>query len=197
MTGVILCGGESSRMGQNKAFIEIQGKRIIDRTVNLFGELFDEVLLVTNSPLDYLDLNVRIVTDLIPKKGSLGGIYTGLFFSTSPQAFCVGCDMPFLETKVIRLFLDLSEEADIVVFRAEQRWEPLHAVYSRKCIKPIERLMTQGDLKIIKAYKGMKVREVTKSELEQVDPEMYSLMNINTPEDLKRIVSAFHRNPAT
>lgn len=197
MTGVILCGGESSRMGQNKAFIEIQGKRIIDRTVNLFGELFDEVLLVTNSPLDYLDLNVRIVTDLIPKKGSLGGIYTGLFFSTSPQAFFVGCDMPFLETKVIRLFLDLSEEADIVVFRAEQRWEPLHAVYSRKCIKPIERLMTQGDLKIIKAYKGMKVREVTKSELEQVDPEMYSLMNINTPEDLKKIVSAFHRNPAT
>ena len=197
MTGVILCGGESSRMGQNKAFIEIQGKRIIDRTVNLFGELFDEVLLVTNSPLDYLDLNVRIVTDLIPKKGSLGGIYTGLFFSTSPQAFFVGCDMPFLETKVIRLFLDLSEEADIVVFRAEQRWEPLHAVYSRKCIKPIERLMTQGDLKIIKAYKGMKVREITKSELEQFDPELYSLMNINTPEDLKKIVSAFHRNPAT
>jgi molybdopterin-guanine dinucleotide biosynthesis protein A len=184
-------------MGQNKAFIEIQGKRIIDRTVNLFGELFDEVLLVTNSPLDYVDLNVRIVTDLIPKKGSLGGIYTGLFFSTSPQAFFVGCDMPFLETKVIRLFLDLSEEADIVVFRAEQRWEPLHAVYSRKCIKPIERLMTQGDLKIIKAYKGMKVREITKSELEQFDPELYSLMNINTPEDLKKIVSAFHRNPAT
>ncbi|MCX8012226.1 MAG: NTP transferase domain-containing protein, partial [Desulfobacterota bacterium] len=76
MTGVILAGGGSTRMGKNKAFIEIGGKRIIDRTVSLFQEIFDEVLLVTNNPLDYMELNVRIVTDLIPGKGSLGGIYT-------------------------------------------------------------------------------------------------------------------------
>ncbi|MBW1679769.1 MAG: NTP transferase domain-containing protein, partial [Deltaproteobacteria bacterium] len=69
MTGVILAGGESTRMGQNKAFIEIHGERIINRTASLFNEIFDDVLLVTNSPLDYLDLNVRVVTDLIPKKG--------------------------------------------------------------------------------------------------------------------------------
>jgi molybdenum cofactor guanylyltransferase len=197
MTGVILCGGESSRMGQNKAFIEIHGKRIIDRTVHLFEELFDDVILVTNSPLDYRDLNVRIVTDLVPRKGSLGGIYTGLFFSSSPQAFFVGCDMPFLGRKVIRLFLDLAEEADIVVFRSEQRWEPLHAIYSRKCIKPIERLMARGDLQIIKAYKGMKVREVTREELESVDPEMRSLININTPDDLKRIMNPLPHHLST
>ena len=190
MTGVILCGGESRRMGQNKAFIEIRGERIIDRTVSLFKKLFDDVLLVTNSPLDYQDLGVRMVTDLVPKKGSLGGIYTGLFFSSSPKAFFVGCDMPFLDKQVVRFFVDLAEEADLVVYRSEQYWEPLHAVYSRKCLKPIERLMAQGDFTIIKAYKGMKVREVTSGELIPIDPELHSLLNINTPDDLKRVLSS-------
>ena len=84
MTGVILACGESTRMGRNKAFIEIEGERIIDRIVSLFKEIFDHTLLITNSPLDYLDLNVRLITDIIPGKGSLGGIYTA-FFSLPPQ----------------------------------------------------------------------------------------------------------------
>ena len=187
MTGVILAGGESRRMGRNKAFIEVQGERIIDRTVSLFKELFDEVLIVTNSPLEYLDLNVKMVTDLIPGKGSLGGIYTGLFFSSSPKAFFVSCDMPFLDKKVISCFLNLAETADIVVHRSGQHWEPLHALYSRNFIKPIERLMKQGDLKIIKAYKWMKVREIRRKELERIDPDLHSLINVNTPEDLKKL----------
>ena len=187
MTGVVLAGGESSRMGRNKAFIEIHGERIINRIVSLFNKMFDDVLLVTNSPLEYLELNVRVVTDLIPGKGSLGGIYTGLFFSPSPKAFFVGCDMPFLNKKVISYFMDLAETADIVVQRSDQHWEPLHAIYSRKFIKPIERLMAQGDLKIIKAYKWMKVREIKKEELEPIDPGLRSLVNINIPEELKKI----------
>jgi len=179
-------------MGRNKAFIEVGGERIIDRTVAIFNQLFDQVVLVTNAPLDYLDLNVRIVTDLIPGKGSVGGIYTGLFFSASPKAFFVGCDMPFLNAKVIAYFLSLADTADIVVQRSEHYWEPLHAVYSRKFIKPIERLIAQGDLQIIKAYKWAKVREVKREELEPIDPGLQSLMNINTPEELERI-EAMHR----
>lgn len=197
MTGVILAGGESTRMGQNKAFIEIHGERIINRTASLFNEIFDDVLLVTNSPLDYLDLNVRVVTDLIPEKGSLGGIYTGLFFSPSPKAFFVGCDMPFLDKDVIAYFLNLAETADIVVQRSGQHWEPLHAVYSRKFIKPIERLIEQGDLQIFNAYKWMKVREVKKEELEPIDPDLCSLVNINTPEELRKILKAHQDSPAT
>ena len=196
MTGVILAGGESSRMGRNKAFIEINGERIIDRTVTLFNSLFDEVVLVTNAPLDYLDLDIRIVTDLIPGKGSLGGIYTGLFFSSSPQAFFVGCDMPFLDAKVITYLLNLAETADIVVQRSDDYWEPLHAVYSRKFIKPIERLMQQGELQIIQAYKWAKVREVKREELEPIDPGLQSFLNFNTPEELEQIKEA-HRASLT
>lgn len=197
MTGVILAGGESSRMGRNKAFIKINGERIIDRTVAIFNRLFDEVVLVTNAPLDYLDLDVRIVTDLIPGKGAVGGIYTGLFFSSSPQAFFVGCDMPFLDTKVIAYFLSLAETADIVVQRSEDYWEPLHAVYSRTFVKPIERLMKEGELQIIKAYKWTKVREVKREELEPIDPDLQSFMNFNTPEELEQIKEAHRASPTS
>jgi len=195
MTGVILAGGESNRMGKNKAFIEINGKRIIDRTVSLFRKIFDDVLLVTNTPLDYIELNVRIVTDLVPGKGSLGGIYTGLFFSSSPKAFFVGCDMPFLDRRVIHYFLSLAQTADIVVQRTKDYWQPLHAIYPRTLLKPIERLLHQGELKIVKAYQGMRVRVVTGEELKPFDPDLYTLSNINTPEELKKLLETHPNTP--
>jgi len=195
MTGVILAGGESTRMGKNKAFIEINGKRIIDRTVSLFREVFDDVLLVTNTPLDYIELKVRIVTDLVSGKGSLGGIYTGLFFSSSPKAFFVGCDMPFLDRRVIQYFLSLAQTADIVVQRTKDYWQPLHAIYPRTLLKPIERLLQQGELKIIKTYQGMRVREVTGEELKRFDPDLHTLSNFNTPEELKKLLETYPNTP--
>ena len=195
MTGVILAGGESTRMGKNKAFIEINGKRIIDRTVSLFREVFDDVLLVTNTPLDYIELKVRIVTDLVSGKGSLGGIYTGLFFSSSPKAFFVGCDMPFLDRRVIQYFLGLAQTADIVVQRTKDYWQPLHAIYPRTLLKPIERLLQQGELKIIKTYQGMRVREVTGEELKRFDPDLHTLSNFNTPEELKKLLETYPNIP--
>ena len=195
MTGVILAGGESTRMGKNKAFIEINGKRIIDRTVSLFREVFDDVLLVTNTPLDYIELKVRIVTDLVSGKGSLGGIYTGLFFSSSPKAFFVGCDMPFLDRRVIQYFLGLAQTADIVVQRTKDYWQPLHAIYPRTLLKPIERLLQQGELKIIKTYQGMRVREVTGKELKRFDPDLHTLSNFNTPEELKKLLETYPNTP--
>ncbi len=195
MTGVILAGGESTRMGKNKAFIEINGTRIIDRTVSLFREIFDDVLLVTNTPLDYIELEVRIVTDLVPGKGTFGGIYTGLFFSSSPKAFFVGCDMPFLDRRVIQYFLSLAQTADIVAQRTKDYWQPLHAIYSRTLLKPIERLLQQGKLSIIKAYQGMRVREVTEEELKPFDPDLHTLSNINTPEELKKLLETYPNTP--
>ena len=186
MTGVILSGGASKRMGRNKAFLKVNGERIIDRTVRLFKDIFDDVMIVTNSPQEYVYLDVRIVTDMIPKQGALGGLYTGLYLSPSPKAFVVSCDMPFLNKEVISYFAGLAERADLVVYHCEGYWEPLHAVYSQSMLNPFMRLMEQGELKIIEAYKKVKIREVTKEEIEPFDPELRCLINLNTPEELRQ-----------
>ena len=133
-TGIILAGGKNLRMGQNKAFLEVQGQRIIDRTKSLFVDLFDEVLLVANSLPDYLDLNLRTVADLYREKGPLGGIFTGLFHASFPHAFVAACDMPFLNRALISHLVGLSPGYDIVIPLTEDGLQPLHAVYSRKCL---------------------------------------------------------------
>ncbi len=186
-TGIILAGGKNLRMGQNKAFLEVQGERIIDRTRKIFGELFAEVLLVTNSPGDYLDLNLRIITDLYREKGSLGGVFTGLFHSSFSHAFVAACDMPFLNRDLMSHLVSLSPGYDIVIPRTADGLQPLHAVYSRRCLPFMEDLLRQGNLKIIDFFHRVKKREVSTEEILPFDPQMTSFLNLNTPEDVKRI----------
>ena len=186
-TGIILAGGKNLRMGQNKAFIEVQGERIIDRIRKIFGELFAEVLLVTNSPGEYLDLKLRMVTDLYPEKGSLGGVFTGLFYASFSHAFVAACDMPFLNRDLISHLVSLSPGYDIVIPRSEDGLQPLHAVYSRRCMPFMEDLLRQGNLKILDFFHRVKKREVPPEEILPFDPQMTSFLNLNTPEDLDRI----------
>jgi molybdopterin-guanine dinucleotide biosynthesis protein A len=190
ITGIILAGGKNLRMGRNKAFLEINGRRIIDRTKSLFLEIFDEVLLVTNSPLDYLDLNLRTVADLIPDKGSLGGIYTGLFHSSHTHAFVAACDMPFLNPGLIGRLIQLAPDHDIVIPKTEDGLQPLHAVYSQRCLPFMEELLRQENLKIIDFFQKVKKREVPPEEILPFDPRLSSFRNVNTPEDLEEIQRA-------
>jgi molybdopterin-guanine dinucleotide biosynthesis protein A len=185
-SGVILSGGESSRMGVNKAFIEIQGKRIIDSIVKLLSILFPEVIIVTNTPLDYACINARIVTDIFPQKGSLGGIYTGLFYSSHPYSLVVACDMPFLRREVIEYMTGKIGSNDVVIPHLSDGYHPLHAIYSRRCLPFMERLIEKDDLRIVNFFKKVRVKEVSGKELSQVDPDFSSFININTPEDVRR-----------
>ena len=186
ITGIILAGGKNFRMGKNKAFLEINGQRIIDRTKDLFVDLFDEIFLVTNSPLDYLDLNLRMVSDLFPGGGALGGIYSGLFHASHSHAFVAACDMPFLNKALISHLGDLSHGFDIVIPKTEDGWEPLHAVYSQKCLPFMDFLLRKENLKIIDLFPKVKKREVTTEEILPFDPQLVSFLNVNTPEDLAR-----------
>jgi molybdopterin-guanine dinucleotide biosynthesis protein A len=186
-TGIILAGGKNLRMGKNKAFLEVQGSRIIDRTKSIFIDLFDEVLLVTNSPLDYLELNLRIVTDLYPEKGALGGVFTGLFHCSHSHAFVAACDMPFLNRALVSHLVALFPGFDLVIPRTEDGWQPLHAIYSRKCLPFMEALILEGNLKIIDFFHRVKKREVPTEEILPFDPQLLSFLNVNTPEDLARI----------
>jgi molybdopterin-guanine dinucleotide biosynthesis protein A len=187
MTGMILAGGKNLRMGQNKAFLKIQGERIIDRIKRIFVDLFDEVLLVTNTPRDYLDLNLRTVTDLYREQGALGGVFTGLFHASFPHAFVVACDMPFLQPALISYLAGMSPGYDIVIPRTEDGLQPLHAVYSRKCLPFMEDLLCRGRLKILDFFPRVKEKEVPAEEIIPFDPQMVSFSNLNTPEDLSRI----------
>jgi molybdopterin-guanine dinucleotide biosynthesis protein A len=189
-TGIILAGGKNLRMGRNKAFLEINGQRIIDRTKSLFLEIFDEVLLVTNSPLEYIGLHLRTVVDLIPDKGSLGGIYTGLFHSSHSHAFVAACDMPFLNQGLIGRLIQLAPDYDIVIPKTEDGLQPLHAIYSQKCLPLMKELLRQENLKIIDFFHKVKKREVSPEEILPFDPQLSSFRNVNTPEDLTEIQRA-------
>lgn len=189
ITGVILSGGKNTRMGgRNKAFIEFEGERLIDRTARIFKALFKEVILVTNSPLDYLDQNVMIVTDIYKDKGALGGIHAGLFHATREKAFFAACDMPFLNLEFIKAMIDLAENYEIVVPSPPDGLQPLHAVYSRKCLPVIEKLFTQDKLKIIGFYPGYTIHKIPPEVLVQYDPEGKMFANVNSLEELRKVI---------
>lgn len=183
VTGIILAGGKSSRMGKNKALLEIGGERIIDKAVSLFKSLFKEVILVTNTPEEYAGLDVKVVTDIFPGKGSLGGIYTGMVYASCDYSFVVSCDMPFLKRELIEYLIDIKDGFDVVVPRLRTGHEPLHAAYSKECLKPIEALIKKDDLRIIGFYPKVRVKEVLEDELAPFISEPSPFININTPGD--------------
>ncbi len=197
MTGAILAGGESRRMGRDKAFLEIGGRRIIDRTVELLGPLFSQLLVVTNSPADYAYLGVRMVSDLLPGRGALGGLYTALFFSSTQHVFVVACDMPLLKAEVIRHLLDLSHKWDVVVPQMGDHVEPLHAVYSRRCLPHIEALLQRGGRRVMDFYSRVRVLRVKEEEIRALDPGLLSFRNVNTPEEIRAIEEMTTQLPET
>lgn len=186
MTGIILTGGKSSRMGRNKAFLRLNGEVIIERTVRLFKTLFDEVILVTNSPDEYKYLNTRIVSDIYPQGGSLIGIYSGLYHSSSQYSFVAACDMPFLKKDFIEYIIKQKDNYDIVIPFSKDGQEPLHAIYSKTCLNPMEEQIKRGNLKIIDIIPGLKARRIERDEIIPFDPEFTSFINVNTPSELER-----------
>ena len=189
MTGIILSGGKNIRMGTNKAFLKVGGERLIDRTSRIFKELFDEVMLVTNSPLDYIDHNCVIATDIIKDKGAMGGFYTGLFFTSGEHAFISACDMPFLNKAFIMHMMECVHGYDIVVPRSADGLQPLHAIYSKRCIPSIKKVIAADNLKITSFYRGLKILEITEDIIKSFDPEAKMFINVNTRSDLEHISS--------
>ena len=160
MTGIILSGGRNSRMGENKAFIRVNGERLIDRTVRLFRTVFSEVIIVTVTPLDYLDQPAAVVTDIVPEKGALGGIYTGLFFATHEKAFVAACDMPFLNTAFMEYLVSQAAGYDIVVPETPAGFQPLHAVYARRCLPAIRGLLDRNRLQSEVSTQGTQLLKI-------------------------------------
>jgi len=179
-------------MGKNKAFIEIDGIPIIQRTYHLFETLFSEVVIVTNEVELFRNFEAKIYRDLIPDQGALGGLYTGIYYSSFSHAFCVACDMPFLKGSVIRYLIEKMEDYDVVVPRTKDGLHPLHAIYSKNCLHAIRNIIKQKQLKIIDFYAMVKVNIVEEDEFRSLDLARESFLNVNTPEELKLIKKPKH-----
>lgn len=173
--------------GINKALLRVGGKPIVERAAQVLKDVLQEVLLITNSPKEYDFLGLPMFRDIIPGKGALGGLYTGLSECSSDRVFLVGCDMPFLNRGVISYMVAMAagEDHDIFVPRVRDKLQPMHAIYSRRCLAPIERNLNNPDLKILNFFHAVDVREIQEKELTPHDPHCRFVMNINTPQDLE------------
>jgi len=187
MNAVILVGGKSSRMGSNKAFLELKGKTFIELQIELLREMFDEIFISANTSSEYEYLNLPIFKDVYPGKGPLGGIYTSLINSSSLHTFMLACDMPFVGPELIKHLKDLTKEYDVVIPKSEKGLEPLHAFYSKNCIDPIKRSLDENNLRIISFFPHVKVKIVELDSMASSDRFKNSIKNLNTMDDYEDV----------
>ncbi|MBI2218105.1 MAG: molybdenum cofactor guanylyltransferase [Candidatus Rokubacteria bacterium] len=187
VSGVIQAGGRSTRMGgRPKALLDLGGRRIIDRVVDVLASVVGDVLIVTNTPELYADLALPMTGDVYPDHGSLGGIYSGLRAVPGDAAFTVACDMPFLHPDVVRLVVERAGEGDVVIPRVDDQLETLHALYTKACLAPIERRLDAGRLKITGFFDDVRVVEIPEASVRRFRDPAIVFMNVNTPDELDR-----------
>ena len=187
-TGVILSGGLAKRFdGTEKALLRIGQDRILDKIYSIFRELFDDMILVTNTPLQFTEWDLNIVTDLFDIRSSLTGIHAGLFYAANPYVFFSACDAPFLKREIVETVLEgIDDNIDIVIPETSAGREPLCAAYSKRCLSIAEQHLNKQKLKIQLAFRKCRIKTISEKKLREKDPELLSFFNINTPEDLKR-----------
>lgn len=208
LSGVVLSGGRSRRLGQDKALLRLWGEHgptLLEATVAHLAAVCDEVLVVSDGPHDWPALPARVVFDRYPDGGSLGGIYTGLLEAAFPFALTVACDMPFLNRGLLVYMAGLPRDYDVLIPRLREhaspagrrrtqsasanplpgQVEPLHAIYGRPCLAPMRGLLDRGEHQIIRFFPDVRVRYLEVEEVARFDPQALSFRNINTPRDLE------------
>ena len=191
LTICIQAGGQSSRMGEDKALKTFLGRPLIQRVVERLSPIADEVILTTNQPEDYAFLNLRLFSDLKPGRGALGGLYTAIASASNPIVGVVACDMPFASPTLLeaasKLLVDAEREADVVIAKSEEGFEPLHAVYRRAtCLPAIEAAIDADQWKVVAWFPQVKVRVLTSEETNRYDPLGLAFWNVNTPEEFAK-----------
>jgi molybdenum cofactor guanylyltransferase len=184
VSGIILAGGQSRRMGRDKALIDFQGQPIIIHVINTLRALTNDIVIVSNRSELYEPLGARVVADYDPPCGPLGGIAAGLKAVDSELAIVVACDMPFLNVALLRWLIDQAACYDAVVPQTGAEYEPLHAIYRRTCHNPIVRRIAQGDRRVISFFADVRLRAIEEAAWRVIDPTGRSLVNLNTPGDL-------------
>lgn len=179
----ILAGGASTRMGQNKALLPFRGKPLIQHQIDLLSPLFEELLLGANDPAPYSPFKIRVAPDLLTERCSLTGIHALLKAASAPRVFAVGCDMPFLNPKLIDLLLSTPGNPDAIIPQSDRGEEPLHAVYSRSCLPAIEDSARRGIWKATAFTSGLRVERPRIPDADWLVDGRSPFLNANTPEE--------------
>ncbi|MCC6979685.1 MAG: molybdenum cofactor guanylyltransferase [Candidatus Melainabacteria bacterium] len=189
VTGLILSGGKSKRMGRPKAFLPYEGSTVIGHIVSEIKDLFSEVFIVANEVESFEDLGVDVVKDILPHRGPLGGILSGLMTSSNHYAFVTACDMPLIDKRLVRELVSRRQDNDVVVLSHPQGIEPLFGVYSKNCIKPLEESLFAGNLSVQDFLSGLKAGVYEWMPERQDVEALPPFFNINTPQDYSRVIA--------
>ncbi len=199
VTGVILAGGKSRRMGQNKALLRLGNDTLIGHVIRCMRSITDELLLITNSPDEYAHLDIDMHGDIIPNAGALGGIHAGLTYALHEEVLCVGCDSPFLMPNLLTYLVSVlgEDEYDAVMPYTDKEpssynrdaqitLQTLCAVYSKRCLPIIEQMLSEQDLRVYALQERANVLALAPEIWKTYDSEGQSFFNVNTPEDFEK-----------
>lgn len=189
VTGIVLAGGASRRMGRNKAFLQLGGRSLIEIVIGRMADVCAEVLVVVGDTQPYTDLGVRVVKDRFPNVGVLAGLHAGLEAATHELTLAVGCDMPFLNPALLRAFAGWAEGYDVAVLRQGEYVDPLHGAYGRTCIPAIEAAIGEHRRRVVSFFPSVRVRYVCSEAAACFDPTLRSFRNVNSPEDWASVQS--------
>ncbi len=183
ITGIILAGGKSSRMGEDKGLILLNGKPMIKHIIDRLEELGLSIMIVANNS-DYEQFNYPVFNDLMKEKGPLGGIYTGLFHSKTEANLILSCDTPNVTVELLQMIIDQSRETMVTIPEFNNRLHPLIGVYHRKAIELIHENLVNNQLKLIKVCEDLNAKIVNVPT--ELGKEIY-FSNINTQQELQNL----------
>jgi len=183
----IMAGGQSRRMGQDKAWLEVGGQPVIERVLTRVKPLADDVFISANAPDKYQQFGLRIVPDIYPYQAALGGIFSAITAARHSHVLIVACDMPFLNIDLLSYLISLASTAEVIAPLIESdQPQPMHAVYSKNCLPAIQSCLLAGRLRLVDFWGDVSVHYVKRDEIARFDPDFYSFVNLNTPEDWRK-----------
>jgi len=189
LTVVIQAGGRSSRMGRDKALVELGGKPLIEHIINRVSNLADDIVIITNNRPAFIKYGLRLVSDKEPGAGALPGLHTALRATTGDYALLIACDMPFVNQDLLKrqVHLALNHHADVVIPLWQERLQTMHAVYRKEPFFPaVEQALANNQKRMISFHNDVLVRILKPEEIAQYSPNGRTFLNINTPEELEQ-----------
>ncbi len=191
-TAIILAGGHSRRMGRDKAAVKFAGVGLLQRVIDKVAGEVEEVVVVHRAAQPLPQINgtgVRLIEDIYPDKGPLGGLHAGLTAVRAWPALALGCDAPLLEPRLLRELLDLAETVDAVVPVADGSKQCLCAAYGQACLDSIGSRLARNQLRAADFLDDVRTRYLIETEWRDFDPEGLSFLNINDDRELQRAES--------